>query len=171
MEPSLFLNSGSQHHIHDILYPDKLNFKYINTKKLSFHNNSLHMASFDVCSLFTNIPLDECVQLCIDPLIQNRDFILYNNCTFDRLNFKKLLVSAVKNNHFIFNGQLWDQLDGDAMGSPLGPALANIFMSNLETRYLDECPLEFKPVFYRLILTILFVCLKILNMLILSSLY
>ena len=35
------------------------------------------------------------------------------------------------------------------MGSPLGPTLANIFMSAPETRYLDECPPEFKPVLYR----------------------
>ena len=126
----------------------KDSFSFVNEIS-SFHNNSLHMASFDVCSLFTNIPLDECIQLCTDTLFQNRDSILYNDCTFDRSNFKKLLSSAVKNNHFIFNGQLWDQLDGVAMGSPLGPTLANIFMNALETRYLDECPPEFKPVLYR----------------------
>ena len=35
------------------------------------------------------------------------------------------------------------------MGSPLGPSLANIFMSHLEKRYLANCPSEFKPVLYR----------------------
>ena len=35
------------------------------------------------------------------------------------------------------------------MGSPLGPTLANIFMCALETRYLNECPSDFKPVLYR----------------------
>ena len=35
------------------------------------------------------------------------------------------------------------------MGSPLGPTLANIFMSYYEQIWLDEWPLEFKPKFYR----------------------
>ena len=35
------------------------------------------------------------------------------------------------------------------MGSPLGPTLANLFMSYHEQIWLDECPLDFKPKFYR----------------------
>ena len=35
------------------------------------------------------------------------------------------------------------------MGSPLGPTLANIFMSYFEKKWLDECPNEYKPVYYR----------------------
>ena len=35
------------------------------------------------------------------------------------------------------------------MGSPLGPSLANIFMSVLEKRYLSKCSPEFNPVLYR----------------------
>ena len=40
----------------------------------------------------------------------------------------KLLEFATKKSHFIFDGQYYDQIDGVAMGSPLGPVLANIFM-------------------------------------------
>ena len=35
------------------------------------------------------------------------------------------------------------------MGSPLGPTLANAFLSHYETIWLDHCPVEFKPLFYR----------------------
>ena len=35
------------------------------------------------------------------------------------------------------------------MGSPPGPAFANIFMSCLEKRFLESCPDEFRPVLYR----------------------
>ena len=35
------------------------------------------------------------------------------------------------------------------MGSPLGPVLANAFMAYHETRWLEHCPLDFKPLFYR----------------------
>ena len=35
------------------------------------------------------------------------------------------------------------------MGSPLGPILANIFLSHHEENWLNKCPIEFKPSFYR----------------------
>ena len=35
------------------------------------------------------------------------------------------------------------------MGSPLGPALANIFMCNFENKWLKDCRHSLKPVFYR----------------------
>ena len=35
------------------------------------------------------------------------------------------------------------------MGSRLGPTLANRFLCYHEKEWLDKCPEEFKPVFYR----------------------
>ena len=35
------------------------------------------------------------------------------------------------------------------MGSPLGPSLANAFLSYHEKNWLNNCPQGFKPVFYR----------------------
>ena len=34
-----------------------------------------------------------------------------------------------------------------AMGSPLGPTLANVFLSFFEAKLIEQCPKEFKPVF------------------------
>ena len=48
----------------------------------------------------------------------------------------------------MFDGKLYDQVDGVAMGSPLGPTLANVFMCFLEDKYLSECPSQLKPVLY-----------------------
>ena len=39
---------------------------------------------------------------------------------------KKLFVFATSQTHFLFNNEIYDQTDGLAMGSPLGPALANL---------------------------------------------
>ena len=35
------------------------------------------------------------------------------------------------------------------MGSPLGPTMANVFLSFYEIKCLEHWPKEFKPVFYR----------------------
>ena len=35
------------------------------------------------------------------------------------------------------------------MGLPLGPTFANIFMCHYERRWLDSCPTDFAPLFYR----------------------
>ena len=116
----------------------------------SFHTDpDCVMASFDVSSLFTNVPLNECVNICCDLLFKDSDLISYNECKFTREQFHKLLNFAVKDNHFIFNGQLYDQIDDVAMGSPLGPSLANIFMCALEHKFLDNCPSDCKPILYR----------------------
>ena len=42
------------------------------------------------------------------------------------------------------------QIDGVAMSSPLGPTFANLFLVYYVNRWLDKCPLQFKPKYYRL---------------------
>ena len=55
---------------------------------------------------------------------------------------------CVKANHFSFGDKLYDQVDGVAMGSPLGPVVANIFMSDFEKKVLKNYGGN-KPLFYR----------------------
>ena len=53
------------------------------------------------------------------------------------------------NHFFIFDGKFYEQCDGVAMGSPLGPTLANVFMCHFENSWLENCPSHFKPIIYR----------------------
>ena len=45
---------------------------------------------------------------------------------------KEFLYLCTKNAHFTLNSKTYVQVDGVAMGSPLGLVLANIFMVELE---------------------------------------
>ena len=48
------------------------------------------------------------------------------------------MLIASREVEFSFNNQIYKQLDGVAMGSPLGPALANIFFGFHNSRLFDS---------------------------------
>ena len=112
---------------------------------LPFNTNNVVMASFDIKSLFTNIPLDETIDIIVNKCFSNAS--RFHGLTLQQ--FTNLLTMTVKNCHFLFDGKLYHQKDGVAMGSPLGPLFANIFLSFHERSWLADCPHIFKPMFYR----------------------
>ena len=85
--------------------------------------------SFDVTNLFTNIPLQETIDIILSYL-----FVGTNNVVLglSRKLFSDLLQLAVLNSFFVFNQKLYRQIEGLGMGLPLAPTLANIFMSHHE---------------------------------------
>ena len=50
---------------------------------------------------------------------------------------------------FIFDQKYYKQCDGVAMGSPMGPTLANVFICHFENIWLENCSTQLKPVVYR----------------------
>ena len=103
------------------------------------------MASFDIESLFTNIPVRETIDICIRSLFDGKDTMIgITKCLF-----RSLIELSVLNSYFLFDNELYKQKDGVGMGLPLGPTFANIFLCFHEKKWLDECPVEFKPRYYR----------------------
>ena len=100
-------------------------------KKVSSSNK--FMISFDVVSLFTNIPLDETIELAVNVILEK-----VKGFDISRSNLKKLFIFATKQTHFRFNEVLYDQVDGVAMGSPLAPAFANLFLGIHENNWLKD---------------------------------
>ncbi len=54
----------------------------------------------------------------------------------NREELKKLLIICTQKSHFQFNGDYYEQIDGVAMGSPLGPLFASFFMSSFERKHM-----------------------------------
>ena len=102
------------------------------------------MTSLDVESLFTNVPLEETIKICCDSLYKNQLL-----CNISKNQFEELLRAALSTNYFSFDGIIYQQVDWAAMGSPLGPSLANAFLAHHEQIWLNDCPDEFKPVYYK----------------------
>ena len=90
--------------------------------------------SFDVKSLFTNIPLDKTVQIVLKK-IYDENII---TTTVKKRTLKKLLLDACTKTQFFANGDLYKQIDGVSMGSPLSPTLANIIMIALEDEIIKD---------------------------------
>ena len=111
---------------------------------LSFDSN-LVMVSFDVESLFTNIPLKETIDLCVDILFYDRTNI--DGITKDY--FHDLLTICMSESLVLFDGEYYKRIDGVAMGSSLGPTFVNIFLYFYKQIWLENCPVEFKPVVSR----------------------
>ena len=61
----------------------------------------------------------------------------------------KMLKLCVCDNTFVFNGKIYKQTNGVAMGSSLGPLLANIYMAHLEEEFFLKNALDYSPTFYR----------------------
>ena len=87
------------------------------------------MCSFDVTSLFTNVPIIETIQICLDALYRCDGIEAPN---IDEGLLRKLLLKCTRDVEFSFNGLMFRQTDGVAMGSPLGPVLANVFLGHCE---------------------------------------
>ena len=101
------------------------------------------MASLDVDSLFTSIPLEDTIDVCVDNLYNGKGS--FHNIPDN--DFRNLFNIASKKSFFTFNNKYYKQVDGAAMGSPLSPALDNIFRFSSESKWLRDCPNDFKPVF------------------------
>ena len=98
---------------------------------------SLLITSYDVTSIFTNLPLHETIQILADKAFTDDWFNKTHELNLSRDQLIELLHAATKNQLFQFNGNLYEQTDGVAVGSPFGPLLANVFMCSIEDK-LDQ---------------------------------
>ena len=127
-------------------YTIRNTFTFLDDLRSISLNDDMYMCSFDVVSLFTNVPLNETIEICTEAVSDSTSAF---TLPFDGATLKDLLDLCTKDSVFIFDKQLYRQVDGVAMGSPLGPLLANVFMCFSEKKWLSNCPGEFKPIYYR----------------------
>ena len=119
-------------------YSAKDTFTFIKEiKQVSMSNK--FMISFDVSSLFTNIPLEETINLAVHLILETPEN------RFARNDLVKLFEFATLRTNFLFEDIIHDQIDGVAMGSPLAPILANLFMGHHEKVWIDNFDGE-KPI-------------------------
>ena len=119
----------------------------LNKTKLS---ESEELVSFDVSSLYTNVPVNESIQVCADLLYSGK----YKLPPVDKDTFVELAKLSSCNVIMSTHRGYYKQIDGLAMGSPPAPHLANGWMSQFDniikgtsklfTRYMDDILQEMK---------------------------
>ena len=117
--------------------PHKYNMKFTHELIQVLHtikpNNGI-LASLDVENLFTNVPVNETVEIIINNI--------YNNASLPPLKIipnilRKLLLTCTTEVPFHHRlGNIYVQTDGVSMSSVLGPIFCNFFMFDLENKIL-----------------------------------
>ena len=95
------------------------------------------LISFDVSSLYTNVPLDEAIKDCANLLFSGN----YPKPPVDRSTFVELATLCSSNVILSTHDGYYRQVDGLAMGSPSAPQLANGWLSKFDPRIQDEASL------------------------------
>ena len=93
--------------------------------------------SFDVSSLYTNVPLKEAIEDCTELLYSGK----YPKPPVDRQTFVELVSLCSENVIMLTQDGYYRQIDGLAMGSPPAPQLANGWMNKFDNLIKGEAKL------------------------------
>ena len=86
----------------------------------------------DLSSLYTSIDHDRGAEACFQKLEERK------NKSIPSIVIKNLVVMILKSNAFGFGNEYCRQITGTAMGIPMAPNYANLFMDNFEQNLLHD---------------------------------
>ena len=93
------------------------------------------ITSYDVSALFTSVPIEAAINI-----IQRRlelDQELHSRTNMKVEHITSLLEFCLKTTYFQFQGSFYEQINGAAMGSPISPIVANLFMEDFEVKAIQ----------------------------------
>ena len=106
---------------------------------ISKSESGLFIGPLDVGSFFTNVHLDETINNCVNVLFKSDSSIHDLN----KKQAPEMLPLTTKESVILFDTFFYTQIDGVAMGSPLGPSLANFCPKNLNQCFTKGIQMTF----------------------------
>ena len=125
-----------------VTYSLKSSAEFIDLIKTRTRQGAL--ASLDVCSLFTNVPVERTINIITNYIYHNN--VLPAPDIPEAVMRAMLRLCTTKAPFRCPQGQLYYQTDGIAMGSPLGVLFAQAFMAAVEEEVLQDSSV--KPTLY-----------------------
>ena len=104
------------------------------------------LASLDVESLFTNVPVNDTIEIILDTLYNSK--VGAAPPSISKGTMKTLLEICTVETPFESQEKIYLQTNGVSMGSPLGPLFADFYMSHIENSLLSR-NLASNPRFYK----------------------
>ena len=96
------------------------------------------MVSYDVKALFTSVPTNKACIIIRQRLEEDPELNQRTSLTIDDI--ISLLEFCITSTYFSFQGKFYEQVEGAAMGSPLSPIVANIYMETFEVEAIRSAP-------------------------------
>ena len=101
------------------------------------------ITSYGVKALFTSVPVNPAIAIVQKKLQQ--DTLLFQRTSMSIPKIVNLLEVCLKNTYFLFQGNYYEQVYGAAMGSPISPLIANMFMKEFEVKAKNFVPPPLTP--------------------------
>jgi len=99
------------------------------------------LASFDVVSLFTNVPINLVIEI-----IKDNWSHIESHTNLPLNEFMLAIKFVLDSTYFLFNNRVYKQTYGTPMGSPLSPIVADLILQRLKSSIIND--LTSKPIFY-----------------------
>ncbi len=119
----------AQHHIHN-------SADLVNKLKNVQLTDEESLVSYDVSALFTSVPVQESIDIITRRL--EEDDTLKDRTTLSPHQVSDLLKVCLNTTYFRFDSTYYVQTAGAAMGSPVSPIVANLFMEHFEQQALSS---------------------------------
>ena len=94
--------------------------------------------SYEVKALFTLVPIIPAINTIRDKLTKDKD--LQQRTSMSVNHIINLLEFCLKHTYFVYQGRYYEQFKSAAMGSPIGPIVANLYMEDFEVKALNTTP-------------------------------
>ena len=98
------------------------------------------LVSYDVTALFTSTPITDAINI-----IQRRlaaDNTLSERTSLNVNQVVTLLEFCLRTTYFVYRGTIYQQKEGAAMGPPVSPIVANLYMKDFEKKVLNNSPVK-----------------------------